>query len=308
LSDHWSIFNFGQGTFGISSSLSPTHICSSLVMDRQGISSPVFDNNDGVNKTNTPHFGLQWAMQVIDNITTDLRHSEARRMDYFDNKFSAQKEEQDARMGEIRTLLINRSSPSSSSRRRRENWSSSELPSDASASRPRPHLHGDHHHVRDPHRHEGQVTSKHHVHDDNKRHRAQAQQRHHHHEDACRAQMHKSQQALLHSKSKLHEQKRRPRDKHHQEDATTTTTTTLASLPSAIKASSPLDARHLRLLPMSSPTSTSSTTRRPTTSEGDTSIFGNPSRKMVGKTRRYPSPSAGSDREGWERACISISV
>ena len=32
-----------------SSSLSSTHICSSLVMDRQGISSLVYDNNDGVN-------------------------------------------------------------------------------------------------------------------------------------------------------------------------------------------------------------------------------------------------------------------
>ena len=87
-------------------------------MDRQGISSPVFNYNDGVNNsnTNTPHFRLQQAMQVIDNITTD-RHSEARRRDYFDNKFSAQKEEQDAKMEEIQTLLINRSSPSSSSRR-----------------------------------------------------------------------------------------------------------------------------------------------------------------------------------------------
>ena len=81
-------------------------------MDRQGISSLVFHNNDGAynyNKKN-PHFGLERAMQVIDNITTDLRHSEARRRDYFDNKLSAQKEEQDARMEEIRTLLINRSS------------------------------------------------------------------------------------------------------------------------------------------------------------------------------------------------------
>ena len=42
-----------------------------------------------------------------------------------------------------------------------------------------------------------------------------------------------------------------------------------------------LDVRHLRLLPTRSPTSTSSTTRRPSTSEGDTSIFGSPSRKMA---------------------------
>ena len=81
-------------------------------------------------------------------------------------------------------------------------------------------------------------------------------------------------------KSKLHEHKRRPRDKHHQDGATATPTTS-ASSPSVLKASSPLDVRHLRLLPMSSPTSTSSSTRRPPTSEGDPSIFGSPSRKMA---------------------------
>ena len=188
-------------------------------MDRQGISSPVFHNNDGV-------------------------------YNYINNKLSAQKEEQDARMEEIRTLLINRSSPSSSSRRRRSSHKSSERKNDASASRPRPPLHGDHHHVRDPSRHEGHVTSKEHVHDDDERHlhRAQARQRQHHHEDARDAPTYKSQQALLHAKSKLHDHKRRPRDKHHQDGATATPTTS-ASSPSAIKASSPLDVRHLRLLP-----------------------------------------------------------
>ena len=39
---------------------------------------------------------------------------------------------------------------------------------------------------------------------------------------------------------------------------------------------------------MSSPTSTSSTTRRPPTSEGDTSIFGSPSKKMA-KHGKFPS-------------------
>ena len=92
--------------------------------------------------------------------------------------------------------------------------------------------------------------------------------------------MYKSQQALLHAKSKLHEQKRRPRDEHHQDGATATPTTS-ASSPSAIKASSPLDVRHLRLLPTSTPTTTSSSPRRPPTSEGNTSIFGSPSRKMA---------------------------
>ena len=57
--------------------------------------------------------------------------------------------------------------------------------------------------------------------------------------------MHKSKQALLHAKSKHHEHKRRPRDKHHQ-DGATATPTTLASSPSDFKASSPSDIWHLR--------------------------------------------------------------
>ena len=65
---HWTRY------FWYSSSLSPTHIFSSLVMDRQTISSPVFDDNDGANNyINTHHFGLQRAMQGLENITTDLR-------------------------------------------------------------------------------------------------------------------------------------------------------------------------------------------------------------------------------------------
>ena len=170
-----------------SSSLSPTHICSSLVMVRQGISSPVFDNNDGVNNyiTKASIFRLQRASKAahstlqerIENLSIDIHLSEARKRDYIDNKLAAQKEEQDARMEEIRAL-IKSTSPLLSSRRRRAHRSSSERPSDISASRPRPHLHGDHHHVRDPPRHEGQVTSKQHVHDDDERHlhRAQARQ------------------------------------------------------------------------------------------------------------------------------------
>ena len=150
---------------GISSSLSPTHICSSLVMDRQGISSPVLDNNDGVNNyiTKASIFDLQRQVQG----------AQSRLREHIKKKLSAHKEEQDARMEEIRAL-IKSTSPSSSSRQRRPSRSSSEHKQDASASRPSQHLHGDHHHVRDPHRHEGQVTSKHHVHDDDERHRAQA--------------------------------------------------------------------------------------------------------------------------------------
>ena len=94
-------------------------------MDRQGISSPVLDNNDGVNNyiTKASIFDLQRQVQGaqsrlrerIENISIDIHHSEARRRDYFDKKLAAHKEEQDARMEEIRTLLKS-SSPSSSSR------------------------------------------------------------------------------------------------------------------------------------------------------------------------------------------------
>ena len=80
-------------------------------MDRQGISSPVFDNNDGVNNyiTKASIFDLQRQMQGaqsilrehIDNLAIDVRHSEAHTRDYFDKKLSAQKKEEDARMEEV---------------------------------------------------------------------------------------------------------------------------------------------------------------------------------------------------------------
>ena len=140
-------------------------------MDRQGISSPVFDNNDGANNyiTKMSIFGQQHEMQGaqstlrerLDNLAIDIHHSKARKRDYNNTKLGELK-------AQLRDMVADykSSSPSSSSRRRRAGRSSSERPHDASTSRPRPHLHDDHHHVRDPHRHEGQVTSKQHVHDD----------------------------------------------------------------------------------------------------------------------------------------------
>ena len=44
----------------------------------------------------------------IDNLATDLRLSEQRTRDYFDNKLDAHKQENDARMDQIRALLVNR--------------------------------------------------------------------------------------------------------------------------------------------------------------------------------------------------------
>ena len=94
-------------------------------MDRQGISSPVYDNNDGVNNyiTKASIFDLQRQMQGaqsrlrerIENLSIDIHLSKARKRNYIDNKLAAQKEEQDARMEEIRTL-IKSSSTSSPSR------------------------------------------------------------------------------------------------------------------------------------------------------------------------------------------------
>ena len=152
-------------------------------MDRQGISSPVFDNNDGANNyiTKMSIFGLQHKMQGaqstlrerLDNLAIDIRHSEARKRDYIDTKLGELKDQLRDMVADYKS-----SSPSSSSRRRRASRSSLEHKHDASASRPRPHLHGDHHHVRDPPRHEGQVTSKQHVHDDDEQHLLRAQVQH----------------------------------------------------------------------------------------------------------------------------------
>ena len=61
------------------------------------------------------------------------------------------------------------------------------------------------------------------------------------------------------------------------EDRETSTTKSTLRLQQPLRHLRQVLPRHLRLLTMSSPTSTSSTTRRPPTSEGDTSIFGSPS-------------------------------
>ena len=63
----WSLIHLQLRSryIGISSSLYLTHICSSLVMDRQGIPSSVYDNNDGVNNYiyKASIFDLQRQMQ-----------------------------------------------------------------------------------------------------------------------------------------------------------------------------------------------------------------------------------------------------
>ena len=72
-------------------------------MDRQGISSPVFDNNDGANNyiTKMSIFGLQHEMQGaqstlqerLNNLAIDIRHSEARKRDYIDTKLGELKDQ-----------------------------------------------------------------------------------------------------------------------------------------------------------------------------------------------------------------------
>ena len=72
-------------------------------MDRQGISSPVFDNNDDANNyiTKMSIFGLQHEMQGakstlrerLDNLAIDIHHSEARKRDYIDTKLGELKDQ-----------------------------------------------------------------------------------------------------------------------------------------------------------------------------------------------------------------------
>ena len=63
------------------------------------------------------HQEQQAMSERIDNLAADLRLSEQRTRDYFDHKLDDHKQENDARMDEIRALLLNRSS--STSRRSR---------------------------------------------------------------------------------------------------------------------------------------------------------------------------------------------
>ena len=125
---HWSdprsTFNFGQGTFGTHSSLSTTHICLGM-MDRPSTSTnPLFmEQDDDMNSfvTKSHLFGAQRALhqeqqamsERIDNLAADLRLSEQRTRDYFDHKLDDHKQENDARMDEIRALLLDHSSSTS---------------------------------------------------------------------------------------------------------------------------------------------------------------------------------------------------
>ena len=100
------------------------------MMDRPSTSTnPLFleQDNDSNNYVTKLHlFGTQQALHEeqlamsdrIDNLATDLRLSEQRTRDYFDNKLDEHKHANDARMDEIRALLVNRSSTTSSYSRR----------------------------------------------------------------------------------------------------------------------------------------------------------------------------------------------
>ena len=127
-SDHRFTFNFGQGTFGIRSSLSTTHTWLGM-MDRPSTSTnPLFmekDNDMNSFVTKSHLFGAERALhqeqqamsERIDNLAADLRLSEQHTRDYFDHKLDDHKKENDARMEETRVLLHNTSS--STSRRSR---------------------------------------------------------------------------------------------------------------------------------------------------------------------------------------------
>ena len=99
-------------------------------MDRPSTSTnPLFMEQDGdMNSfvTKSHLFGAQRALhqqqqamsERIDNLAADLRLSKQSTRDYFDHKLDDHKQENDARMDEIRALLLNRSSSTSSSSRR----------------------------------------------------------------------------------------------------------------------------------------------------------------------------------------------
>src|SRR3954470_8263494 len=98
------------------------------MMDRPSTSTnPLFSEQDDDMSsfvTKNQLFGAQRALHQeqlalgdrIDNLAIDLRQSENRTRDYFDNKLDEHKVENDARMDEIRALLL-RSTSSTSSRR-----------------------------------------------------------------------------------------------------------------------------------------------------------------------------------------------
>ena len=100
------------------------------MMDRPSTSTnPLFiEQDDDMSSyvTKSHLFGAQRALHQeqqamndrIDNLATDLRLSEQRTRDYFDNKLDEHKHENDARMDEIRALLVNCSSTTSSYSRR----------------------------------------------------------------------------------------------------------------------------------------------------------------------------------------------
>ena len=97
------------------------------------------DMNSYVTKSHL--FGAQRALhqeqqamsECIDNLATDLRLFEQRTREYFDHKLDDHKQENDARMDEIRALLLNRASSTlSSSRRSRSSRHSDYTISDSS--------------------------------------------------------------------------------------------------------------------------------------------------------------------------------
>src|SRR3954470_7464705 len=100
------------------------------MMDRPSTSTnPLFSEQDDDMSsfvTKNQLFGAQRALHQeqlalgdrIDNLAINLRQSENRTRDYFDNKLDEHKVENDARMDEIRALLL-RSTSSTSSRRSR---------------------------------------------------------------------------------------------------------------------------------------------------------------------------------------------
>ena len=135
-------------------------------MDRPSSSTnPLFiEQDDDMSSYVTKNhlFGAQRALHQeqqamsdrIDTLATELRLSEQQTRDYSDNKLDAHKQENDARMDEIRALLVNRSSTTLSySRRSRSSRHSDDTLSGSSTPRSntlRRATHQDHQATRNP--------------------------------------------------------------------------------------------------------------------------------------------------------------
>src|SRR3989337_1643028 len=93
---------------------SPSSSTNPLFMEKDDDPNTYITKNHLFGAQRALHQEQQAMSDSINNLATDLRLSEQRTRDYSDNKLDEQKQENNARMDEIRALLVNRSSTTSS--------------------------------------------------------------------------------------------------------------------------------------------------------------------------------------------------